>query len=264
MEIYIASIRVEPTLQPRTDGLNPAQVQELESVADNWPPLAVVQDGDRYILVDGFHRLAAAQNLGLDTVPVTVLDMPADGDLHALAFALNAIHGRPLTLSDRRAFALRILRAHPELSDRAIGRRSGLTQPPIGKLREALEAREEIAPTDTRVGSDGQSYRVSASTPKRDAGDLPESESESLVGKLFTSDERRAQRRLAQYFDRLAVALGDQYDLAGWDTHADAAQACRNVFDAERVAELAQILGDTSSNVLAIAQALGYVASTGE
>lgn len=211
--LAVSEITLDQTLQPRTDGLNADQVRELEAVADHWPPVAVVATGGRYVLVDGFHRYAAAQNLGLASVPVTVQDMPADGDLHALAFALNALHGRPLTLSDRRAFAARILRAHPELSDREIGRRSGLTQPPIAKLREELESREEIAPVEHRVGGDGQTYRVSPTSPKRVAGELPESESEPLLGHLLTPKERRIQKRIAAYLQRLAVALDDQFTL---------------------------------------------------
>jgi two-component sensor histidine kinase len=75
---------------------------------------------------------------------------------------------------------------------------------------------------------------------------------------LMTPGDRRAQRRLAQYFERLAVALEDQYDLEGWDTHDDAAEACRSVLGTETVSELAQLLGETASNVLDVAVLLGY------
>ncbi|HUY03947.1 MAG TPA: ParB/RepB/Spo0J family partition protein, partial [Rhodocyclaceae bacterium] len=105
-------ILADPHMQPRVDGLDLEHVRALEAVAEAWPPLKVVRQDDRYLLVDGFHRFAAAQNLGLETVPVLVLDPPEDGDLHGLAFSLNAAHGRPLNLSDRRAFAARLLQAH--------------------------------------------------------------------------------------------------------------------------------------------------------
>lgn len=256
--VKLSAINIDQLLQPRTEGIDPDHVRELESVAENWPPLAVVPQGDGYLLVDGFHRFAAAQNLGLDQVPVTVLDIPEDSDLHALAFGLNAVHGRPLTLSDRRNFAMRLLRSHPEWSDREIGRRSGITQPPVAKLRADLESRQEIAATESRIGGDGQVYRVAPSVPKRAAGELPEPVPEALLGKLFTSEERRAQRKLAQYFDRLAVALDDGYAFENWQEAKHAADACRAVFDANQVAELAQRLGDACHNVLDVALALGY------
>lgn len=259
MQLAVIQICVDLTLQPRIAGLDAAHVQELEGVSKNWPPLAVVAQGENYVLVDGFHRYAAAQNLGLDQVPVRVLDYPEDGDLHALAFALNAIHGRPLTLTDRRTYAVRLLRQHPEWSDREIGRRCGLTQPPVAKLREELEQAEEIAPTDTRVGRDGQVYKIRIQPTKRLLGNLPEPPGQGLMETLFTPQERREQRRIAQYLERLSVALEDQQEFEAWKTSRDAAEACRKVFDEDRVAELAQTLGDYSANILDVARVLGYV-----
>lgn len=261
-KLQITFILIESALQPRVDGLDAGHVQELQAVAENWPPLVVVERGGQFVLVDGFHRLAAAQNLGLDSVPVTILPMPEDGDLHALAFALNAIHGRPLTLSDRREFAVRLLRQHSELSDREIGRRSGLTQPPIAKLRSELEARQEIAPTENRIGGDGQVYKVQPQPPRRAAGELPTEESESLVNRLLSSDERRAQRQISQYLQRLAVAFEDQDRFEHWRDATDAAEAVRAVLSADQVSELAENLGIYAVNVLDVAELLGYVADT--
>lgn len=108
-------ILVDPALQPRVGGLDAAHIAALKENPEAWPPLVVVERGG-YLLVDGFHRYAAAQNVGLETVPVEVREMPADGDLHALAFALNAAHGRPLTLADRRGEAERLLGADATVS----------------------------------------------------------------------------------------------------------------------------------------------------
>jgi hypothetical protein len=168
--IPITSITADPALQPRTDGLDLDHVRALEMVAEAWPPLKVVGPGCRFLLVDGFHRFAAAQNLGLAEIAVEVLEAPADGDLHALAFTLNAAHGRPLTLSDRRAFAARLLRAHPDWSDREIGRRSGLVQPTIAKVRQDLEREKEIAPAVARTGRDGRVYPAKPRITEDNAG----------------------------------------------------------------------------------------------
>lgn len=94
-EIRTDELVVDQSLQPRVDGLDADHVRTLEETAKHWSPLKVVQWDGRYLLVDGFHRLEAAKNLKLETVPVEVLETPADGDLQALAFTLNAGHGRP-------------------------------------------------------------------------------------------------------------------------------------------------------------------------
>jgi hypothetical protein len=252
VDLNINQIVVDLRLQPRVEGIDPDHVQALQAVPESWPPLAVVCQGSQYLLLDGFHRLAAAQNLGLDTVPVRVLEPPADGDLEALAFDLNAAHGRPLSLSDRRAFAVRLLRRHPDWSDREIGRRSGLSQPPVAKLREELEARAEIAPTETRVGRGGVVYRVGSNSPSP----LPPPES---PGGPVTPDQRHAQRRIAQYLERLAGVFRGQDALDSWETSKDAAEACRLVFGPDKAADLAQDLGNYGLNVVDVARALGYV-----
>lgn len=260
MDVSLDRLVVDPGLQPRVGGLDPDHVRALEEAPASWPPLAAVQRDGRLVLVDGFHRLAAAQNLGLATVPVRVVDEPADGDLHVLAFALNAAHGRPLSLADRRAFAERLLRGRPEVSNMEVSRLAGLSPTTVAALRARLEEATAIRPTPERVGADGARYPAGAAY--RPAGDLPDPGLGDLVGdavgRLFTPAERREQRRVARYLERLAVALEDQDGRAGWASAAVAAEACRLVLGAERAAELGERLGWTARNVLDVAVALGY------
>jgi len=261
-ELPITAITIDPALQPRVEGIDPDHVRVLEDVHDTWPPLVVVDDDGCYVLVDGFHRYAAAQNLGLVTIPVEIRDMPEDGDLKGLAFSFNAAHGRPLTLQDRRTRAIDLLQLHPDWADREIGRRCGLAQPTVAKLRTDLETSAQIEQTDVRVGRGGYTYAVGTNSKQRPAGELPEEgvgeRVGSAVGRLFTSEERRQQRQVASYFRRLAVALEDGDDVDGWETAADAADACRLVLGDEHAAELRDRLGRTSRNVLNVAIALGY------
>ncbi len=259
-------ITVDPTLQPRTGGLDPGHVQSLEAVADSWPPLKVISQGDRYLLVDGFHRFAAAQNRGLETVPVEVLDAPEDGDLLGLAFALNAVHGRPLTLSDRRAYASRLLKAHPDWSDREIGRRAGLVQPTIARIRQELESKEHIEPAETRIGRDGRSYPATqkssltsaVSTPTRHQPAQTGVSLGEVISRIFTPAERINQRDLARYLERVAGVLEEQDKLKGFKTIDDGADACRAVLGDAKAEQLGRRLGWSASNILSVAEALGY------
>lgn len=255
-------IFADPGLQPRVDGLDLEHVRALEAVSEAWPPLKVVRQGERYLLVDGFHRFAAAQNLGLETVPVIVLDPPEDGDLHGLAFSLNAAHGRPLTLSDRRAFAARLLQAHTAWSDREIGRRAGLVQPTIAKIRGDLESKAQIEPAETRIGRDGRSYTASQASSNRPKDGLPEryETGPTLFEKLtdaFTPADRRNQREIVRYLQRLVVALEDQEKLKAFETIAHAADACRAVLGNEAAKALAARLGWSARNIAKIAETLG-------
>jgi hypothetical protein len=262
VHLRVDQITIDPTLQPRVKGIDPDHVRALEAAQEFWPPLVVVNTGRHVVLVDGYHRYAAAQNLGLRTVPVEIGMPPPDGDLHALAFTLNAAHGRPLSLTDRRQEAMRLLQVHPEWADREVGRRCGLAQPTVAKLRADLETSAQIEQTDIRVGRGGYTYTVGTNAKQRPAGTLPDAGlGERLggaVGRLFTPDERRQQRQIASYFKRLAVALEDGDDLDGWTTDEDAAAACRLVLGADPAAELGERLGRPARNVLNVAIALGH------
>jgi hypothetical protein len=262
VNLKLNDIVIDPALQPRVDGIDPAHVAVLQAVPESWLPIAgVVRDG-RFVLLDGFHRYAAAQNLGLAEILAEVLSMPEDGDLRGRAFALNAGHGRQLTLPDRRAETGRQLRLHPERSDREIGRRCGLAQPTVAAIRAELERTAQIEQTPTRVGRGGYTYAVGANPKQRPRGELPDAGLGEIVGDavgwLFTSDERRDQRRIAQYLLRLAVSLEDQEELTSWETAADAAEACGLVLGPDRAAQLGERLGWASLNVLEVAHALGY------
>ena len=246
-------ILVDPALQPRMAGLDAAHVAALQDNPEAWPSLVVVEQGG-YLLVDGFHRYAAAQNLGLETVPVEVREMPADGDLRALAFALNAAHGQPLTLADRRGEAERLLQADATVSNLDVARRTALSPTTVATIRERLEAAEQIPATDQRVSKSGVAY--TPSSPRR-RGELPD-EQETLTERLFTAKDRRGQRRLARYLERLCVALDDQYGFASWEGASDAAEACRAVLGDEDAADLGRRLGPAARNVLDVALALGY------
>ncbi len=260
--LELAQITIDPEMQRRVEGIDPDHIRALEAVAEAWPPLLVVQYNGSLVLVDGFHRYAAAQNLGLTTVPVEIRDMPEDGDLKALAFALNAAHGRPLTLTDRRAEAERLLRARPEVSNLEVSRRAGLAPTTIATIRARLEELAAIDPMPERLGIDGTRYPVGPERSSRSPGVLPDASLgerfSGAVGRVFTSGERREQRQLTSYFRRLAVALEDSDDLTGWTTDEDAAEACVLVLGQDVAAELAERLGRPCRNVLNVAIALGY------
>lgn len=248
LEVLIA----DPALQPRVAGVDPDHVHELETVAEHWPPLKVVRQGDKYLLVDGFHRFAAAQNLNLATVSVMVLEAGPNADLQDLAFILNAAHGRPLTLSDRRAHAARLLRSHADWSDREVGRRCGLTQPTVAKVRQELEQSAAIPEAAKRTGRDGRSYPAKS---QRVSGTQFLT---SVVERVVSALDRNQHRQITRYLERVATTLEEQDRLEGFKTIEGAADACRSVLGQEKAAELAERLGWSSRNVLDVALVLGY------
>jgi hypothetical protein len=253
-EIATRRIVADETLQPRLGGLDSEHIRLLQETPEAWPPLVVVETTGGLVLVDGFHRYAAAQNLCLETVRVRIVEAPADADLAGLAFTLNAAHGRPLTLADRRAEAERLLRADAIVSNLDVARRTALSPTTVATIRDRLEADEQIPATDQRVSRSGVAYTPAS---HRQRGELPADE-ETLAERFFTAKERREQLRLARYLERLAVALDDQFAFGTWREAADAAAPCRAVLGDAAAADLGARLGPAAHNVLDVAIALGY------
>ena len=250
VSVPISQITVDPQLQPRVGGIDPDHVRQLKTVPDLWPPIKVVQRSDHYVPVDGFHRLAAAQNLHLTSIRAEILELPQEVDLYAVAFDLNATHGRPLSLADRRAYAARLLRQNAQLSDREIGRRCGLAQPTVAKVRHELERLAHIDPVKFQIGRDGRSY----ATPRPPAPQTVNSPLWTVASPV----DPRYQRPLVQYLEEVAHALERRDVLPHFNTIDDAASACRAVLGNDGAKALAERLGLFSSIVHEIACALGY------
>lgn len=121
---------------PRLAGVDEQHVRVLAELEEELPPIVVHRETMR--VIDGMHRLRAAQLRGRSTIAVTFFD-GSPRESFVLAVEANIRHGLPLTLADRREAARRILQAFPEWSNRAIAAKTGLSGKTVGKLRGADE-----------------------------------------------------------------------------------------------------------------------------
>ncbi|MFJ3857099.1 ParB N-terminal domain-containing protein [Streptomyces sp. NPDC090085] len=143
---------------PRAVRVDEGHAQELAASGRALPPLLVHRTTMR--VVDGTHRLRAAVLRGQDTVQVTYFEGSAE-DAFVAAVEANISHGLPLDHAERTAAASRILRSHPDWSDRGIAQRTGLA----AKTVAALRRRE--APARAPQGRVGRDGRVRPADPVR-------------------------------------------------------------------------------------------------
>ncbi|MET8827959.1 ParB N-terminal domain-containing protein [Streptomyces sp. NPDC004610] len=132
------------------------------------PPIIVHRASMR--VIDGMHRLRAAQLRGRTTIAVTFYD-GTEEDAFVLAVESNVRHGLPMSLPDRKRAATRIIATHPQWSDRKIASVTGTSPGTVGDLRRAAEAGSE-AVNVPRVGRDGRVRPVDMAERRRRAGEL--------------------------------------------------------------------------------------------
>lgn len=146
-----------PGDSPRIHGENEVYVRDLAELQDSLPPIVVHRATMR--VVDGMHRLRAAKMRGDRKIAVEYFDgSTAEAFLRAVHD--NVVHGLPLSRADREAAARRIIRSHPELSDRAIAAVVGLSPPTVGTIRRRLT--DSNFQSNTRVGQDGRTRPLNA------------------------------------------------------------------------------------------------------
>lgn len=142
---------LRPGDSPRRGGPDRQHVRALADSEDPLPPIIV--NGATMRVIDGMHRLSAAKLRGHGTIDVRFVHCDAMSSF-VLAVRANVTHGLPLSLTDRKAAAARILGYYPHWSDRAIAQASGLSANTVAQLRHSLtEPREQL---DARVGRDGR------------------------------------------------------------------------------------------------------------
>jgi ParB-like chromosome segregation protein Spo0J len=155
VDLPLAALPASPSL--RAGGLDRAHIATLAELAPSWPPI-VVRRADHSV-IDGQHRIAAAARLGLTTLPAVLFDGTAD-DAYVEFVRCNVGHGLPLSLDERRAAVSRILRTHPERSDRSIAELCGVSPKTVARVRDEREAsaasRRRPTPITGRVGRDGR------------------------------------------------------------------------------------------------------------
>jgi transcriptional regulator with XRE-family HTH domain len=120
-------------------------------------------------VVDGMHRVLAARMRG-DTRISARFFHGDEQDAFLLSIILNRRHGLPLTRADRAAAVERILRSHPEWSDRALAALAGVSPRSVAEIRRGLESGGG-AP-GSRIGRDGRSRPVDGGRRREHAYEL--------------------------------------------------------------------------------------------
>ncbi|WP_249401614.1 ParB/RepB/Spo0J family partition protein [Streptomyces sp. YIM 121038] len=152
---------------PRLSGADPDHVETLAAVQTPLPPITVHRSTMR--VIDGLHRVRAAQVRGRTAIAVRFFDGD-EADAFVLAVESNIAHGLPLTTTDRKRAARRIITSHPQWSDRMIASVAGIAPGTVAEIRR--RAPGQVTGAQSRIGQDGRVRPVNGAEGRRLASEI--------------------------------------------------------------------------------------------
>lgn len=164
--VAVPIMDVLPGDSPRLEGEDRVHVLRLAALEIPLPPILV--DRRTMRVIDGIHRLMAASLKGRKTIDVRYFDGSRE-EAFLRAVEANVEHGLPLSQADRNAAALRILKSHPTMSDRAVAKSTGLGARAVAELRRSSDA---VPPSNFRVGRDGKVRPLNGATGRLRVAEL--------------------------------------------------------------------------------------------
>jgi hypothetical protein len=177
--VELPRITVDARIQVRVGGLNAATVERYATIMQEhgdyepFPPVVLFREGETLWLSAGFHRLAAARQVGLEAVKAEVRPGGFE-DAYWHAITDNLSNGLQMNSADQKEALRRLLGldiALPEaeeyvtMSNRQLAGIIGVSHTTIRKWRTAFERESggnQFPPdSNLRMGTDGKVYDVS-------------------------------------------------------------------------------------------------------
>ncbi|GAA3199797.1 ParB N-terminal domain-containing protein [Dactylosporangium siamense] len=158
-----------PADSPRHAGEDLQHMRMLARIDAELPAIIVHRSTMR--VIDGMHRLGAAQLRGEQMVRVRFFD-GTEQEAFVLAVRTNIAHGLPLSYDDRTRAAERVIDSHPGWSDRAIAAAVGLGARTVGNMRRRLLRERNIGDVRVRTGRDGRVRPVNTSEGRLRASEV--------------------------------------------------------------------------------------------
>jgi ParB-like chromosome segregation protein Spo0J len=172
--IPIASVDVSDSI--RVAGAKLSHVRSLAELMTHLPPIVVHRPTMR--VVDGRHRVLAAMLRSQEKIAARFVEGSAE-DAFELGVRLNATHGLPLSVVDRRAAVARFLRSHPQWSNKAIATVVGVSDKTVESIRGCSTS--DLPNLNSRIGRDGRRRPLSTSDGRAHASRIFASEPDASL-----------------------------------------------------------------------------------
>lgn len=209
-QVALDEFRIEEACQAR-EQIDPEVVDdyaELYRAEAELPPIECFDVDDALVVVDGFHRVTAAEKAGVGWLRCTVVGQGSIDDAIWRATGANQAHGLRRSNADKRK-AVRLAlesKAGVGKSDRAIAEHTGVDHKTVARVRAEAEASWGNSPPETREGKDGKTYPVKPKDP------APNSDTETPISERsdYDSDQWFTP---PEYIEAVREVFGGKIDL---------------------------------------------------
>lgn len=204
--VKLSAIQLDASIQCRA-AVDTSVVNEYADAmrrGAKFPPVDLFENGGRYWIGDGWHRVLARKENGAATIDAK---SHRGGRLGALRFALsaNALHGHRRTNADKRRCVEIALREFANLSSRAIAEMCGVDDKTVAAVRGTGAEIPRLPVT----GTDGKQYPARRKAPIQSTKSAPVQATEPSATNDPGKANEGASRR--QRFVRAASCHGMQY-----------------------------------------------------
>ncbi len=216
-ELPVAEIEATAATQVRFKKPEDRLVKEYAeamSAGSIFPPIIVFaeQGSERYLLADGFTRLAAAKQIGCETITCLV----RKGGVHEaleFAFGANDEHGLRRNNKDKRNVVMMALK-DPEWckwNNTDIGRMCRVSDKLVAKVREDLIVAGDIDEQETvKTTRGGKTVTRKATQPR--SSDKSEEAKKKKKSKTSRGPKSQDQADREEVLDAIGVLNGRTYD----------------------------------------------------
>jgi hypothetical protein len=157
-----------------------------------FPAIDVFTDGSDWFLVDGFHRVLAANRAGLKDILANVYTGAREDAVRWALTKANRTNGLRRTNADKRHSVFLALREFPNVSDRTLADMCGVSHPLVADARKQLEESSSSPASDKRTGKDGRTRKLPTSTPKPQDPPTQNGDSDPERPRVRSADEELA------------------------------------------------------------------------
>src|SRR5882757_1278274 len=178
--------------------LNKEHIEHIvASNLEGFPPIDVTPRNQKFIILNGYHRVEAARKLDLLSIEANVHDFSDDITMRDFVYSSNLVNGLSLSRKEKEAYVAFLSIEYPHLSQSQIADKVKLDQSSVSKILKRLGMNDPtMSSEDKRYGYPNREY---AKKLHKALADFYENEKATFRGTHTPKSEEKRAKLLARF-----------------------------------------------------------------